>query len=137
MPHRARIAGAVSVACCIWLAGCGGSPGDAVHSKVQQFINAVSARDYTTICQQVLAPRLLADLAQGGVGCEQALKVALARVRQPSLVIGKVTVSGDTALALTLSSASGQSAVLTSIQLVRTSDGWRVSGLHSPARRSP
>jgi hypothetical protein len=108
-----------------------------VRSKVEQFIKAVRVRDYATICRQVLAPPLLADLAQGGVGCEQALGVALAGVHQPSLVIGRVTVSGHTASALTLSSASGQSGVLTSIQLVRTPDGWRVSGLRSPVRRSP
>jgi hypothetical protein len=136
MSDRTRIAGAVSVACCVWLAGCGSSPGDPVRSKVEQFVSAVRARDYATICRRVLAPSLLADLAQGGVGCEQALQTALSEVRRPRLVIGKVTVSGDTASALTLSSASGQASVLTSIRLVHTPAGWRVSALRSPVRQS-
>jgi hypothetical protein len=103
---------------------------------VEQFVTAVQTQDYVTICRRVLAPSLLADLAQGGVGCEQALRVALSGVRGPRLVIGTVSVSGDTASALTLSSASGQSAVLTAIQLVHTTSGWRVSALHSPVKRS-
>jgi hypothetical protein len=136
MLDRARIAGVVSLACFLWLAGCGSSPSDPVRSKVEQFITAVRARDYVTICRRVLAPSLLADLAQGGVGCEQALRVALVSVRRPRLAIGKVSVAGDTASALTLSSASGQAAVLTAIQLVHTPSGWRVSSLRSPIRRS-
>ena len=132
MSGRAPVALAVAIACCAGLGACGGSSGDPVRAKVQQLISAVRTRDYATICRKVLSPTLLADLAQGGVGCEQALSVSLAGVRRPRLTIGKVTVSGNTASALTVSSASGQSAVLTSIELVKTSAGWRVSALGSP-----
>jgi hypothetical protein len=131
-------AAAVAIAACailaVALAGCG-SGGDPVTSKVEQFVSAVRHHDYVTICDRVLAPSLLADLAQGGVGCEQAMQIALARVSRPRLVIGRIAVSGNTASALALATASGEAAVLTSIELVKTQNGWRVSALRAPVKR--
>jgi hypothetical protein len=124
----------LAVAITLSVGGCGRGSSDPVRAKVAQFVAAVRGRDYSTICDRVLAPTLLADLAQSGVGCEQAMRIALTGVNRPSLQIRRVTVSGDTASALTVVGAAGESAERTSIQLIRTPDGWRVSALRSPVK---
>jgi len=126
----AKPVAAVTVAAA--LAGCGTNTVQQVRAKVQQFAAATAAHDYRTICQDVLAPALLADMVRGGIGCEQAMRIALAGVHSPNLAIGNVTVSGDRASVLTISQARGQKSVLTSLRLVNTSSGWRISGLGSP-----
>jgi hypothetical protein len=130
---RARFLSVSAVlAATVALGGCGGNARDDVKAKVQQFITATAAKDYKTICEQVLAPALLANLAQGGIRCEQAMQIALQHVKNPSLAIGKITVSGDRASVLTITGAQGQDAALSAIELIKTSGGWRVSGLGSP-----
>jgi len=106
-----------------------------VQSKVEQFAKAAAARDYKTICDQVLAPALLARLAAAGIPCPQAIQLGLRRVKNPTLSIGRVTVSGNNASVITLTSARGQLASLQSIQLVKTGAGWRISSLGSPVAR--
>jgi hypothetical protein len=120
------------LALALLVAGCGQSDKDQVTAKVKEFVTAVAGKDYKTLCGDVLAPVLLADLKAGGIRCEQAMQISLAHVTAPSLAIGKVTVSGDSAQALTLSTAKGQAAALATIKLVKTGDGWRVSSLGSP-----
>jgi hypothetical protein len=117
------------------LAGCGTSERDQVQAKVQQFVTAASGRDYKTICEQVLAPSLLARLAAGGISCEQAMQIAFGSVQSPTLSIGRVTVSGQTASVITLTAARGQVASLDAIELVKTAQGWRVSALGSPVKK--
>jgi hypothetical protein len=114
------------------LAGCGSSPRDAVKAKVQQFAAAAAGKDYRTICDQVLAPALVAHLRSTGVGCPEALRLALGGVRNPTLSIGPITVRGKTASVYTLTVAQGQQASLDVLALIDTPDGWRISSLHSP-----
>lgn len=114
------------------LAGCGATTTDQVRAKVQQFVTAVKARDYQSICQHVLAPVLLSHLAEAGLPCQQALQIGLSSLKDPSLAIGKITVTGNTARVITLSGAFGQKATLSALELTRTSSGWRVSALSSP-----
>ncbi len=122
------LAGAVGA-----LAGCGTSAHDQVQAKVQQFATASAAKDYKTICDQVLGPGLLAHLTTpGGIGCERGLRLALGSVQNPTLSIGKITVNGDHAAAITLTGAREQQGSLDAIELVQTSRGWRISSLSSP-----
>jgi hypothetical protein len=114
------------------LAGCGSSPKDQVKAKVQQFAAAVSHKDYGTICDQVLAPGLVAHLTANHIPCRDALRVALGGVRTPTLSIGPITVKGKAASVYTLTVAAGQQASLDVLRLIDTSDGWRISSLHSP-----
>jgi hypothetical protein len=125
---------AVIVATAATVTGCG-SERDQVQAKVEQFATAVVRHDYKTLCSQVLARDLIVRLASGGVSCEQAMKIGLGRVQQPTLAIGKITVSGARASVLTLSGARGQRTTLASIQLVKTGPGWRISSLGSPVTR--
>jgi hypothetical protein len=113
-------------------AGCDGSARDQIRSTVEQLAQAAGARDYTTICQQILAPSLVAHLVRNQISCEQAMRVSLSGVRNPVISIGKITISGKHASVITLTVAQGQQASLNAIELVDTSDGWRISSLGSP-----
>jgi hypothetical protein len=115
------------------LGGCGGqSPRDQVTSKIQQFVTAAADRNYATICNQVLAPALLTRLAVGGVSCPQAMQIGFGAVSRPTLSIGKITVSGSHASVIALSTAHGQIASLDTVELTKTSKGWRIASLASP-----
>ncbi len=128
---RATSSGAAA-AIVLSLAGCGQSAHDAVQSKVNQFVKATAAHDYRTLCTQVLGPALLARLKGGGIPCEQAMSIALGPVHAPLLSVGRVTVHGDRAQAITLSGAAGQRGAFETIDLVNTSHGWRISSLSTP-----
>jgi hypothetical protein len=120
-----------AVAACA-LGGCGQSTSQQVQAKVQQFAVAVKARDPTTLCDQVLAPVLLSHFTDIGLPCVKAMREFVDSVHDPTLAVGRVVIKGKTAEAITLSTAKGQIGSLTAIELVNTSNGWRVSGLGSP-----
>jgi hypothetical protein len=129
-------AGIILVSCAGVLAGCGTSNADQVKAKVDQFVTAAASRKYATICQQVLAPSLVARLEEAGVTCPQAMEIAFGNVQDPTISIGKVTVSGNRASVLTLSAAKNQDASLEAIDLLKTSKGWRLASLASPLTTS-
>jgi hypothetical protein len=122
---------ALAIVACA-LGGCGTSTSDQVKAKVAQFGQAVRAKDGKTLCDQVLAATLLERLP-AGLPCVQAMHVFFGSVHDPTLAVGRVVITGKaTAEAITLSGARGQIGSLSAIQLVNTSNGWRVSGLGSP-----
>ena len=114
------------------LSGCGTSTSDQVKAKVQQFASAVAKRDSKTLCSDVFAPILLEHFAAVGLSCERAMSIYLSSVHDPTLLVGRVVVRGQTAEAQTLSGARHQVGSLDALELVNTSNGWRVSGLGSP-----
>ena len=116
------------------LAGCGRSASSDVRTKVMQFAAAVHRYDYRALCESVLAPALLADIAAGGLSCEHALSLGLARVRSARLVIGKISVRGAHASVLTLSQAQGEPTALATLELTDTAAGWRIVSLGNAAR---
>jgi ketosteroid isomerase-like protein len=120
------------------LGGCGGaSQQDQVRAKIAQFVSAAAARDYATICNQVLAPSLLTRLAAGGISCPQAMQIGFGGVSRPTLSIGKITVSGSHAAVIALSTAQGQPASLDTVELTRTGQGWRIVSLGTPPVAGP
>lgn len=122
---------ALAIVACA-LAGCGTSTSDQIKAKVAQFGQAVAAKDGKTLCEQVLAPTLLERFALIGLPCERAMQVFFRSVHDPTLAVGRVIVTGRTAQAITLSSASNQIGSLSAVDLVNTANGWRVSGVGSP-----
>ena len=117
------------------LQGCGGaSDTDLVRAKVREFAHAAATRDYHRICADILAPALLTDLKGGGIGCVEAMTIAFAHVESPRLAVGNIAVNGSRATALTISQASGQKTVLSTLRLIRTGAGWRISALGSPVK---
>ena len=91
--------------------GCGDSgPSDAelVHAAVVQFGQATAKKDYQTMCDKLLAKKLVDQVESAGLPCEVALKQGLGDVQAPTLTIGKIVVNGDTATAEVQSTAQGQ-----------------------------
>jgi hypothetical protein len=115
------------------LSGCGATQRDEVQAKVQQFARATAAGDYVTLCQQVLAPSLIQRLQGADLSCQQAMRVFVRSVKNPTLSIAKITVQGQRASAVVLAAATGQRAALTTIQLIDTKQGWRLASLASPS----
>jgi hypothetical protein len=129
----AALTAVTAVIVAIAVAGCGGaSTSDQVKAKVTQFAHAVAKHDYTTICAQVLAPELLADITAGGLTCPKAMRIGLQHVNGASLTIGSVTINGKNAKVLTLTQAKHQSTALATLELLDTSNGWRISSLGNP-----
>ena len=126
MPRRAP---AVALLTAMALAGCGTNARDAVKAKVEQYAKATRQHDYKTICTQVLAPTLVQRLNAFGVGCEQAMAIAYSSVRDATLGVGKITVSGKSASVIVLSLAANQPSSLRTIRLLDTSQGWRISSV--------
>ncbi|MHB8692304.1 MAG: hypothetical protein ACYDHH_13760 [Solirubrobacteraceae bacterium] len=132
MRARRGAVAALAAALALQLAGCGTSEHDQVQAKVQQLIKATAHKDYKTLCNQVLGPRLLSHLAAYGIPCVQAMAQGLQNVRQPQLAIGGIVINGNKASVTTITTAVGQQSSLRAIELVNTSNGWRVENLGSP-----
>ena len=114
------------------LAGCGASAKDEVQAKVQQFARATAGKDVHALCTQVLAPSLVSRLTAVGITCEQAMKIFVDGVANPTISVSRVTVNGNHASAVVLAGATGQAPALQKLELVETQNGWRLSSLSSP-----
>ena len=121
----------VLIGCALVLAGCGVSAHQQVEAKVQQFAHATANRDYATLCNEVLAPALVAHLTAAGISCKQAMKIFTESVKNPTISVSKVTVNGSRASAVVLAKATGQPSSREAIQLIKTSKGWRLDSLAS------
>ena len=81
------------VGCALALAGCGTSPRQQVEAKVQQFAHATASKDYAALCDDVLAPALVAHLKAAGLSCRQAMKIFVSSVQNPTIRISRVSVA--------------------------------------------
>lgn len=116
------------------LVGCGDAgptPEEQVRTTVSEFGRATAAKDYKTMCDRLLAPKLIEDVTQIGLSCERALKRGLERVRDPRLTIGQVKIDGDTATAEIRTSAAGQEPSKDTLKLVNVNGTWKISSLGS------
>ena len=116
------------------LVGCGDAgptPEEQVRTTVSEFGRATAAKDYKTMCDRLLAPKLIEDVTQIGLSCERALKRGLERVRDPRLTIGQVKIDGDTATAEIRTSAAGEEPSKDTLKLVNVNGTWKISSLGS------
>jgi hypothetical protein len=130
MLRRVRFLGAALVLAV--LAGCGDTgptPEQQVRTTVSDFGRATAAKDYKTLCDRILAPKLIEDVTQVGLSCEAALKQGLGDVKEPRLTIGRVQIDGDQASAEIRSSASGQPPSKDTLKLVKINGTWKISSL--------
>jgi hypothetical protein len=117
--------------CAALLFGCGGGPSDSerVHAAVEAFGTATAAKDYQRLCDTLLAPALVEAVEKRGLPCEVALRQGLGEVRAPTLTIGRVAVTGDTATAEVQSAAAGEAPSHDTLKFVRVGDEWRIASL--------
>ena len=116
------------------LAGCGESgptPEEQVRSTVAEFGRATAAKDYTALCERILAPELIEDVESIGLPCERALRRGLGEVEDPQLAIGTITVEDDKATAEVRTSATGEEPSQDTLELVNLDGVWKISSLGS------
>src|SRR5262245_32628748 len=110
-------------------AGCGNrTPSDEeqIRALLGTFAKAAAARDYQTLCDKVLAPKLLNGIAQIGLPCEIALRQSLGEVKSPRMTVGQISVKGDNASAEVRTSAENQPPSKDTVKLQRVNGRWRV-----------
>jgi hypothetical protein len=144
-PRVLRAAALLSAAA-IFAGGCGadqeggggggggsGLPDDQqVRAVVARFGIATRAKDYQTICDQLLADSLVRTVESIGLPCESALQKGLADVRDPRLEISQVSIGSGRALVSVHSTAAGQPASDDAVQLVKQDGEWRIASLANP-----
>jgi hypothetical protein len=118
-----------TVVLAVALAGCGASDSEQVHSTLDVFAHAVATRDASRICDQVLAPALVARIEGVGLSCVSAMQRFFfsCSVKKPTLQVGRVAIGRGTADAVVYAGAVGQKAGIFELGLVKTSQGWRVA----------
>ena len=125
----------LALAACL-LVGCaddGPSDEAQVRATLERFQRATEARDYRSLCGEILAPELVESVKRIGVSCEVALEKGFEDLRDPRLAIGSISVRGDSASARVRSSAAGQDPSDDTIELVRVDGDWRIASLGGDA----
>jgi hypothetical protein len=124
--------GLILALACVPLAGCGDSePSDEeqVRQTVTTFARSVEVKDYETLCDRVLAPKLIEEVEQIGLPCEVALERGLGDVKDPRLTVGEIAVDGERARTEVRTSAAGQPPSRDTLRLERVGDSWRITSL--------
>jgi hypothetical protein len=118
-----------TVVLAVALAGCGASDSEQVHSTLDVFAHAVATRDAKPICDQVLAPALVARIEGVGLSCVSAMQRFFfsCSVKNPILQVGRVAIGRGTAEAVVYAGAARQKAGIFQLGLVKTPHGWRVA----------
>jgi hypothetical protein len=121
------------------LAGCGGGVDETaqVRATVVAYGNAVAAKDYATICKRLLAPNLLQPMASINLPCKTALARALGGVKKPTMTVGSVKVTGQSAIASVHTAAANQQPADTTLGLVKVGSGWRIASLAGAVTTAP
>jgi hypothetical protein len=119
-------------------AGCGGGGGDDpkpiagpakdVATTIQRFQKATAARDFATICEQLLAAATRREA--GGDQCPDVLDQRARGIRRPRIRIVAIEVQGDRAQARVRTTATGQAVTTNVIRLVREDGRFRVLSLN-------
>ena len=116
------------------LAGCGESgptPEEQVRAAVAEFGRATAAKDYTALCDRILAPELIEEVESIGLPCERALRQGLGEVEDPRLTIGTIKIDDDKASAEVRTSAAGEEPSRDTLELVNLDGVWKISSLGS------
>src|SRR4051794_37537013 len=124
-------------AVCILVAGCGGGdkaqpkpisgPAKEVAAVITQLEKATATRDFTTICDDLLAAATRKQA--GGADCPAVLGARARGVRRPRIVIQDISVKGANAQVKVRTTATGQAAATDVIRLVREDGRFRVLSL--------
>jgi hypothetical protein len=97
-----------------------------IREALASFEEASVRKDYQTLCDELLASSYVRQTASTGLPCEVALRTGLEDVRNPTLEVLSVSVSGDRAAARVRGTAAGQVPGEDVYTLVREDDSWRI-----------
>ena len=113
------------------LAGCGTDDESAVRDTLESYTESIAAKDYQTLCDELLAQDLIDNLKRLNAPCETALQRALRDVERPTIAIRSVKIDGDSATAVARSDAANQEPSVDTIGLVKEDGEWKVVALSS------
>jgi hypothetical protein len=111
------------------LGGCGQNDEDGVRAALDRYGEATADRDWGTLCDDVLAPDLVAKMRRVGLRCEDVLRTGLGDLQRPRLTVRNVRITGDRAVALVRITAANQAAADVQFSLVKEDDAWKVASL--------
>ena len=120
---------AALLACSVLVAACGRSDEREVRDTLERYAQAVERKDYQTLCDDLLAERLIDNLRQVNAPCETALQQGLRDVEKPTIVVESVKVDGDTASAVARTDAANQEPSKDTIRLAKEDGEWRIVDL--------
>jgi hypothetical protein len=103
-----------------------------VRQTLDRYAQATRAKDYQTLCDDLLAREIVDRIRSAGLPCEVALRTGLQNRRNPQLKVLGVEISGDQALARTRTTAIGEPTSVDTIRMIRQGGGWRVASLTEP-----
>jgi hypothetical protein len=113
--------------------GGGGVPAEQqVREVVARFGVATRGKDYQQLCDRLLSEELVSKIEGIGLPCESALHRGLGGVRDPTLKINEVSISGGRALVSIHTSAAGEAASNDALQVVREGGEWKIASLAAP-----
>jgi ketosteroid isomerase-like protein len=112
-------------------AGCGSDDESEVREALDRYAKAVATKDYQTICDELLAEELKANLRSVQAPCETAIQRGFREVDRPTIAVRSVKVDGDTATAVARSDAANQEPSEDTIRLVKEDGDWKVVALSS------
>jgi hypothetical protein len=113
--------------------GGGGVPAEQqVREVVARFGVATRAKDYQQICDQLLSKELVDKIEGIGLPCESAVQRGLGGVRNPTLAINEVSISGSRALVSIHTTAAGEAPSDDALQVVREDGDWKIASLAAP-----
>ena len=97
-----------------------------VANTVEDFESAAAKGDQDQICRELLAKPLIAQLAQHGGTCENAVDGALKDSDSFGLTVESVRIADSQATAR-VKADRGKKDVLRNVTLVKEGPGWRIS----------
>ncbi len=113
--------------------GGGGVPAEQqVREVVARFGVATRGKDYQQICDRLLSKDLVNKIEGIGLPCESAVQRGLGGVRNPTLEINEVSISGSRALVSIHTTAAGEAPSDDALQVVREEGEWKIASLAAP-----
>jgi hypothetical protein len=127
-----------AVALALVFAACGSAPADSgsefegEQAEVAELVDALAAAGRAgkpeTICTEILAKSLVAELKSAGGDCVTEMDRAIDDASDFDLRVREVKVTGNTATAQV---RQGDTGTVTTFSFVKESGGWRASALGS------
>jgi hypothetical protein len=108
-----------------------------VRQTLDRYAQASRAKDYQTLCDDLLSSEIVDRLRSVGLPCEVALRTGLENTKNPTLTVIGVEVNGNQALARVRGVAVGQPPGTSTYRLVREGGGWRIATSPGSENQSP